>query len=411
VAHVRAAVPEPVLECVGRDVNDIVDVLHRAPAALRAGHKLLLEDAHHLQPRVVDFYKLPDRRIVAQHVHFGGFPQNAYQSAAVIVGFVEKPAFGELQAVDRAVGRPDPIEVRDILGRLRQRSGRMQRPARGHQFHGIDICLQNTHVPFGKPRRGTAALLQFFLAHGRAGVDQDISHAKLLDEAQRFLARTGPDRHHADHRAHAEYDSQGGKQRASLLSAQIPERLTEVGKKDHLVSAFITPPDGEAFAALLWSGLESATCSPSAIPAITAWLSLRRTSVTSRGTKPCGVFTYTNARPSLSNNACEGVHRTSSSDSTVIRIFEVIPGRSSGPVSSSAMRHSNRRSQADPEVPPRLFTCPRKSRPGIAAARIVTFCPGARWPRSSSGMLALTSQLLMSGICATAWPPRAASPT
>ena len=34
-----------------------------------------------------------------------------------------------------------------------------------------------------------------------------------------------------------------------------------------------------------------------------------------------------------------------------------------------------------------------------------------RWPRSSSPMLALTSQFFMSGICATAMPARTVSPS
>ena len=42
---------------------------------------------------------------------------------------------------------------------------------------------------------------------------------------------------------------------------------------------------------------------------------------------------------------------------------------------------------------------------------MVTFWPTVRWPRSSSPTLALTSQLLRSGIWATAMPARAVSPS
>jgi hypothetical protein len=45
---------------------------------------------------------------------------------------------------------------------------------------------------------------------------------------------------------------------------------------------------GPAAGLFCWSGLDMATRSPSFTPVITAWLSLRRTRLTSCGMKPLG---------------------------------------------------------------------------------------------------------------------------
>src|ERR1019366_4742251 len=141
-------------------------------------------------------------------------------------------------------------------------------------------------------RRIAAALLQFFLAGGGPRFHQHIAHAQLLDEPQGFLARAGADGQHADHRADAENDAQRGQQRARFLGAQIIECLRGVREDPpqplHRDKAFMALPLVCAF----WfscPGLASATTWPSRRPVSTTWLSLRRTSLTSRGTKPEGV--------------------------------------------------------------------------------------------------------------------------
>ena len=61
-----------------------------------------------------------------------------------------------------------------------------------------------------KPGEDATPLLQFLLAGGGPRIDEHIAHAELFDEAERFLARSGADGEHADHRAHAEHDAQRG---------------------------------------------------------------------------------------------------------------------------------------------------------------------------------------------------------
>jgi hypothetical protein len=56
----------------------------------------------------------------------------------------------------------------------------------------------------------------------------------------------------------------------------------------HWERAFMALPDCAAPDLSCWSGLDMATISPSLMPVMTAWLSLRRTSATSWGTKPLG---------------------------------------------------------------------------------------------------------------------------
>ena len=70
------------------------------------------------------------------------------------------------------------------------------------------------------------------------------------------------------------------------------------------------------------------------------------------------------------------------------------------------------RSQGGPLVPtPMFLTLPANSLPARATTFTATGWPMVRWPRSSSPTLALTSQLLRSGIWATAMPARAVSPS
>ena len=76
------------------------------------------EYTHHFEPCVVDFDELADRRVVAHHVHLGAFSQDAYQGTVFVIGLVEKSSLGKLQAMNRAVRRPDSIELGYVAGRL-----------------------------------------------------------------------------------------------------------------------------------------------------------------------------------------------------------------------------------------------------------------------------------------------------
>ena len=64
----------------------------------------------------------------------------------------------------------------------------------------------------------------------RPRIDQNIAHAQLFDEPQRFFPRARADRHHPDHRADAEHDAHRGQQRPRLLRAQIAKCLAKIRK-------------------------------------------------------------------------------------------------------------------------------------------------------------------------------------
>ena len=101
-----------VLEGVERNVDDVVDILHGAAGALRAGHDLFLQHADDLQPRVVDLDEFAEGGIVAEQIDFGAFAEDANRGAGGIVGFVEEAAFFEMEAVDDGIGGPDAVELR-----------------------------------------------------------------------------------------------------------------------------------------------------------------------------------------------------------------------------------------------------------------------------------------------------------
>ena len=58
------------------------------------------------------------------------------------------------------------------------------------------------------------------------------------------------DRHHAYYGAHSKHDPDGGEKCARLLRPQVSESLAQIGEQDHLVNAFITPPESPALPAL-----------------------------------------------------------------------------------------------------------------------------------------------------------------
>ncbi len=292
VFHEIAGVEIAVLKRVQRDVDDVVEVLHFAAAGLPAGDQLLAQHARHFQPVVVHLDELAQRRTVAQQADLGGFAEHADCAAGGVVLLVEEAAFDYVQAVNDGVGRPHTVQLRNLVGRLGQHARGTQRAPGRQRFQLLDVGRQDAHVAVGESRRIAAALLQFLLAGGGPRLHQHIAYPQLFNEAQGFLARTGADGQHADHRAHAENDTQRGQQRTRFLGAQVIESLRGVGEDPaesfHCDKAFMALPLVCAF----WcssSGLASATTWPSLRPVSTTWLSLRRTSLTSRGVKPEGV--------------------------------------------------------------------------------------------------------------------------
>jgi hypothetical protein len=132
--------------------------------------------------------------------------------------------------VDRRVGGIDSVQLRDIVSGLGQHAGGMHGAAGGELVQVFDIGFQDADIAIGKAGRSPAPLLQLGLAGGGTRLDEKIANAQLLDEAQRFLLRAGPDGEHADHRADAEHDTERGQQRARLLRAQVVHGLPHVGE-------------------------------------------------------------------------------------------------------------------------------------------------------------------------------------
>ena len=147
-----------------------------------------LQDADHFQPGIVDLDELADGGAVAEEVDLGAFAEDADGGAGGVVGLVEELAFGEVQAVDDAVGGLDAVEFGDVAGGLGQDARGMQGAAGGEGFEGFDVGFEDADVAVGESGGGAAALLEFLLAGGGAGFDEDVADAELLDEAEGFLA-------------------------------------------------------------------------------------------------------------------------------------------------------------------------------------------------------------------------------
>ncbi len=199
-----------------------------AAAVLCAGHDLLLKNADDFHPGIVDLDELAEGGSVAEEIDLGTFTEDADGGAGGVVGLIEELALGEVEAVDDAVGRLDAVEFGDIAGGLGEDARGMHGAARGKGLEGLDIGVEDADVAGGESGRGAAALLKFLLAGGRAGFDEDVAHAELFDEAQRFLAGTAADGEHADDAADAEDDAEGGEQGAGFLSAQVGDGLSNV---------------------------------------------------------------------------------------------------------------------------------------------------------------------------------------
>ena len=78
-----------------------------------------------------------------------------------------------------------------------------------------------TETPKATTWGRAAALLEFLLAGGGAGIDEDVADAELFNEAEGLLAGAGADGEHADDAAHAEDDAESGEESATLLGAQV----------------------------------------------------------------------------------------------------------------------------------------------------------------------------------------------
>ncbi len=193
-------------------------------------------------------------------------PSPRTQTAALALSLVgvEGLAFGESPVVDGGLGGAHAIDLRHILRGLGQHPRGMQAAARGDQLDGVDVGFKDAHVALGETGRGAAALLQFLIAGGRPGFDEQIADAELFDEAQGFLARAGADGEHPDDRADAEDDAERGQHGAGLLRPQVLGGEAEIGEiaaADHgaLGSDCIAPPLEGAFFLAISIGSASAT--------------------------------------------------------------------------------------------------------------------------------------------------------
>jgi hypothetical protein len=74
---------------------------------------------------------------------------------------VEELAFGEVEAVNDAVGGLDAIEFGDIAGGFGQDTGGVQGSAGGEGIEGFDVGFEDTDIAVGKSRGRAAALLEF----------------------------------------------------------------------------------------------------------------------------------------------------------------------------------------------------------------------------------------------------------
>src|ERR1035441_9729423 len=96
------------------------------------------------------------------------------------------------------------------LGRTRAggRALRAERVSRASML-ALRMRTSGSGRPGGERGGGAAALLEFLLAGGGAGFDEDVADAELLDEAEGFLAGAGADGEHADDAADAREESLG----------------------------------------------------------------------------------------------------------------------------------------------------------------------------------------------------------
>ena len=168
------------------------------------------------------FTNLPTAGSVAEQVDLGAFAEHADGGAAGVVGVVEELAFGKVQAVDDGVGGLRLRRAPEYRGKAwAERAAGCSVAAGGEGFERFDIGFEDADVALRESGGGAAALLELFVAGGGAGIDEDVAHAQLLDEAQGLLARAGADGQHADDGTDTEDDAERGEQGARLLGAQV----------------------------------------------------------------------------------------------------------------------------------------------------------------------------------------------
>src|ERR1019366_2829466 len=155
VLHVVALIPEAVSHGVEGDVDDVVDIEHTAAGVLGAGHHLLAEHADDFHPGIVYLDELADGGSVAEEVDLG--------------------ALAEVEAVNDAVGGLDAIEFGDLAGGFGKDAGGVEGFAGGEGLKGFDVGFEDTDIAVGETWGRAAALLEFLLAGGRAGIDQDVA--------------------------------------------------------------------------------------------------------------------------------------------------------------------------------------------------------------------------------------------
>ena len=186
------------------------------------------------------------------------------------------------------LGRPHAIQLGHRPARASAAPARDAACAAPTVFQIFDISLQDAHIALGQTGRRAPPLLQLLLAGGRPRLDQHVSHAQLLDEPQRLLlarpSRSPASRSPSPRRTRCPARSAG-----CAFSARADWRAPAGCRRRPSFRQRLHGSAGPAGGLFCWSGLDIATSSPSPMPVITAWLSLRRTSVTSWVTKPLGV--------------------------------------------------------------------------------------------------------------------------
>ena len=163
----------------------------------------------------------------------------------------------------------------------------------------LDVRLDDAQVLERQAGRELADLLQRLVVGRLARLDDQVADAELLDEGHHFLLRAGADRQHRDDRGDAEDHPEHRQQRTQLVRAQVLEAEAQLGQEvrrpemrtsvhaslfRRCRSAGSGPLD-VLERRVATSGSTRAMTSPSLSPLITARLSVRFSTLTSRRSK------------------------------------------------------------------------------------------------------------------------------
>ena len=258
------------------------------PELCEPAMSLLLQHADDFEPGVVHLDEFAERGIVAEQVDLGAFAEHADGGAGGVVGFVEEAAFGQMQAVDDAVGRAHAVKLRNFARGFGKHARGVEGAARGESFEIFDVGLEDADIAIGEAGRGAAALLQSsWLVAGRESI-------RILRTPSCSMKRSDSSRAPAPMASMPITEPTPNTMPSAVRSVRVfwARRLEKAWPKSEGGSLTFESLHGALLlggrAWFCWSGLDMATTSPSLTPVSTAWLSLRRTSVTSCGMKPRG---------------------------------------------------------------------------------------------------------------------------